>query len=374
MADAAMAVARALDGLGRPGRELGVRIDLLRTIGARGAIGRLQDEARARRHQSDRSVDAYPAMWRDAAERVGAQVRELGSGFLEISRGPRCAVVRSQWVPLDTAVALELSFDKRIVTGMLRDLGLPITDQLEYRLQRPQPAIDFLAESTAGCVVKPVGGAGGSGATCGVRSVDDLARASLRAARIDPRLLIERQVPGDVYRLLFLDGRLIDTIRRRAPSVVGDGRSSITELIQHQNRDTLRAGGRPGASLLRVDLDCLLALRHAGWTLRSVPPEGTAVAVKGAVSQNAPSDNTTVREPLHPDVVAAALRAVECIGLRLAGVDVITTDPGVPLSASGGAIVEVNGTPGLIYHQRVADPAHATDVASPILRTLLGDD
>jgi D-alanine-D-alanine ligase-like ATP-grasp enzyme len=374
MAEASMRLARVLDGLGRPGRELGVRADLLRATGARGAVGRLQDEARARRHRVDPAVDAYPALWRDAAARAGAQLRALGSGFLEISRGSRRVVVRDQWVPLDTAVALELSFDKRIVTGMLRDLGLPVTDQLEYRLRRPQPAIDFLAESTAGCVVKPVGGAGGSGATCGVRSVSDLARASLRATRIDPRLLIERQVPGDVYRLLFLDGSLIDTVRRRAPSVVGDGRSSITELIQRQNRDTLRAGGRPGASLLRVDLDCVLALRQAGWMVRSVPPAGTVVTVKGTVSQNAPSDNTTVREPLHPDLVAAALRAVECVGLRLAGVDVITTDPGVPLSVSGGAIVEVNGTPGLIYHERVADPAHATLVADPILRTLLGDD
>jgi D-alanine-D-alanine ligase-like ATP-grasp enzyme len=374
MTEASMRLARVLDGLGRPGRELGVRADLLRATGARGAVGRLQDEARARRHRVDPAVDAYPALWRDAAARAGAQLRELGSGFLEISRGSRRVVVRDQWVPLDTAVALELSFDKRIVTGMLRDLGLPVTDQLEYRLRRPQPAIDFLAESTAGCVVKPVGGAGGSGATCGVRSVSDLARASLRATRIDPRLLIERQVPGDVYRLLFLDGSLIDTVRRRAPSVVGDGRSSITELIQRQNRDTLRAGGRPGASLLRVDLDCVLALRQAGWMVRSVPPAGTVVTVKGTVSQNAPSDNTTVREPLHPDLVAAALRAVERVGLRLAGVDVITTDPGVPLSASGGAIVEVNGTPGLIYHERVADPTHATAVADPILRTLLGDD
>jgi cyanophycin synthetase len=374
MAEASIMLARALDGLGRPGRELGVRADLLRSAGARGVVGRLQDEARALRHHSDPATDAYPVMWRDAASRVDAQVRELGSGFLEISRGARRTVLRDQWVALDTAVALELALDKRIVTGLLRDLDLPVSDQLEYRLRRPQPAIDFLARSGAGCVVKPVGGAGGSGATCGVRSVSDLARASLRAARLDSRLLIERQVPGDVYRLLFLDGRLIDTVRRRAPSVTGDGHSSIGDLIQHQNRDTLRDGGRPGASLLRIDLDCVLALRHAGWTLGSVPPAGTAVTVKGTVSQNAPSDNTTLREPPHPDLVAAALRSVECVGLRLAGVDVVTTDPGVPLHASGGAIIEVNGTPGLIYHLRVADPAGATDVAAPILRTLLGDD
>jgi D-alanine-D-alanine ligase-like ATP-grasp enzyme len=368
-----MTLARALDRLGPAGRRLGVTADLVRSAGPRATAARWQDEARARRGDAAAHELGYPVLWRRAAAQVGADVRDLGSDFLAIARGERRTVVWNHWVPLDSAVTLRLALDKGIVTGMLRDAGLPITDQLEYRLRRPQPAIEFVRRAGGDCVVKPAEASGGSGATCGVRTVGELARASLRAARLEPRLLIERQVPGDVYRLLYLDGRLLDVVRRTAPRVTGDGTSTVGELIQRQNRETSAAGGRPGASLLRIDLDCVLTLAHAGLTLGSVPKSGTVVPVKAAVSQNAPGDNHTVREPLHPELAGQAERAVELTGLRLAGVDLITTDPRIPLRESGGAIVEVNGTPGLIYHYRVSEPEAATDVAVPILRTLLGD-
>jgi cyanophycin synthetase len=365
----AIGLARAVDSLGRPARELAVALDLLRATGTRAAAARLQDEARARR-RGGRGTSAYPAVWAAAADRLGAHVRDVGSGFLEIAGGGRRTVVRDQSVALDSAVALALALDKRVVTRMLRDHGLPVPEQAEYRLRRPQPALGFLAESASACVVKPVAADGGSGATCGVRSAGELARASLRAARLDRRLLIERQVAGDVHRLLYLDGALLDAVSRRPPRVVGDGASTVLELIRRGNRDTLGVG-RPGASLLRVDLDCVLALRRGGYTLASVPAAGEAVVVKGAVSQNAAADNATVRDRVHPAVTAAGARAVACVGLRLAGVDVITPDIGAPLEGCGGVVLEVNGNPGLIYHYRVADPAGANDVALPILRTLL---
>jgi hypothetical protein len=60
-----------------------------------------------------------------------------------------------------------------------------------------------------------------------VDSVVDFWRATLHAAREGERLLIERAVPGEEYRFLFLDGELLDVIRRRSTRVVGDGRSSV---------------------------------------------------------------------------------------------------------------------------------------------------
>jgi cyanophycin synthetase len=365
----AVGLARAVDVLGPPGRELAVAVDLLRAAGARAAAARLRDEARARRRHAGAGASAYPELWRAAAGRIGARVGDLGGGFLEITRDGRRAVVRDQRVPLDSAVTLELALDKRVMTRILRDRGLPVPEQAEYGLRQPRAALDLLLATRQPCVVKPVRADGGSGATCGVRSASDLARASLRAARTDRRLLIERQAPGDVHRLLYLNGRLIGAVRRRPPTVTGDGTSTVLELIRRQNRAT-HAGGRPGASLLRVDLDCDLALRRAGHTLASVPPRGAVVRVKGAVSQNAAGDNDTVTDAVHPTVAAAGAEAAAAAGLRLAGVDVIAADIAAPLAA-GAVVLEVNGAPGLLYHYRVADPAGATDVAVPILRAVL---
>lgn len=57
--------------------------------------------------------------------------------------------------------------------------------------------------------------------------------------------------------------------------------------------------------------------------------------------------------------------------LRLAGVDLVTPDRTRPLGEMSGAVLEVNGTPGLHYHYQVADLDQATPVAVPILDALL---
>jgi hypothetical protein len=64
---------------------------------------------------------------------------------------------------------------------------------------------------------------------------------------------------------------------------------------------------------------------------------------------------------------------VRAVGLRLAGVDVVTTDIGRPLVETGGVVTEVNGGPGLHHHYLVADRADATPVAVPVLEKLLGE-
>ena len=63
--------------------------------------------------------------------------------------------------------------------------------------------------------------------------------------------------------------------------------------------------------------------------------------------------------------------AAACVGLRLAGVDLVTPSLEGSLAETGGVVLEVNCTPGLHHHYLVAEPDRATRVAVPILRRLL---
>src|SRR3982750_4509906 len=93
-------------------------------------------------------------------------------------------------------------------------------------------------------VVKAASGTGGGeGTTAGVDTPARLMRARLQAGPFGGRLLIERQVPGPVPRLLFLDGELIDVIRHVPPRLEGDGRATVQELLDAENRRRLRAAG-----------------------------------------------------------------------------------------------------------------------------------
>jgi cyanophycin synthetase len=365
-----MARALVIPG-GRVFLEAAVRLDLLRTLGPREAWRRRRQEAALARLPQDGVRPGYRDIWLAAAERVGAEATELQDGFIEFRRGDRTTLVWHSWVPLDDAVTLQFSEHKELVNRRLASAGLPVPEQLEFRLSDTSPALAFLSRADGPCVVKPLTSAGGSGATSGIRTAAQLRRALLRAGRLGRRMLIERQVPGDLYRLLFLDGALLDAVRRLPPSVTGDGRSTIAELIAAENERRLAAAGGRRAGLLRIDLDAIFTLEHAGRTARSVPAAGEHVAVKTVVNQNSAADNTGVREAIGPELIDEATRAVRTVGVRLAGVDLITPDPGRPLAETGGALLEVNGTPGLHYHYEISNRERAVPVAVPILERLL---
>jgi cyanophycin synthetase len=361
----------ALGSTGKPGRELGVRLDILRSTGVRYARQRRREEALLTALASDPGKSAYRVIWQRAADEVGAELRVIHGEFFELSAGDRRTRVWRHWVPLDDAVTLRFALDKTAVHDVLSRAGLPLPEHEEWDASKLNGAVEFLERSSTPCVVKPTGGASGSGATTGVRTRDQLLRARLRAARLSRRLLIERQAEGDMYRLLFMDGELVDTVRRRPPRVTGDGRSTIRELIAAENATRLDPAHPVSQPILRVDLDCLFTLEAAGLSLESVLSAGQTIPVKTVTSQNRMKDNETVREPIASELVAEAREAAAQVGVRLAGVDLITPDLSRCLKESGGVIIEVNGTPGLHYHYQVADEANATPVAVPILRRLL---
>lgn len=361
---------------GKVGRALATRVDLLRETGFA--------EMRAQRSHTSAAAEwgprarreFYRALWASTADAVGAEVRPLDGDFLEIRRDGVSTTVCFHVVMFDDALTLQLALDKGVVHARLERRGVPTPEHLLVHPTQPQAGRQFLdAARGLPCVVKPASGtSGGEGVTCGVCSHEELDRAMFHAARWSEQVLIERQALGDEYRVLFLDGELLDVIRRRAPHVVGDGEHTVAELIAAANRNRADSAGAAGLSFLTVDLDCLLTLRRTGLSLRSVPAAGMQLAVKSAVNQNGATDNETVSPSvLCPEIVRACADAVAAVGTRLGGVEVLTPDPSRALSDAGGAVLEVNGTPGLHYHYLVRDPEHATRVAVPVLETLLAE-
>jgi cyanophycin synthetase len=361
----------SLGRLGRPGRIIAPELDSLRTVGlARG----LRRRGLGSDHESRLSgshADTYRRIWEGAALSVGAELEELGDGFLVISRAGVQTVVRRHLVMINAPATAALALDKSLVHRLLVEDGLPVSQYLEADRDDRATALSFLTRSQQPCVVKPASGtSGGTGVTCGVESADDLYRSWLGAARWDRRLLIERQTHGQEYRLLFLDGELLDSVHRRRPCVMGNGTATVLELIEAENERRLNVGSGDVSRLIHVDLDCELAVRRSGLSLRSVPASDQRVTVKSTVSENAMAENSTVHN-LSPELIGQARRAAELLHLRLAGIDLVTPDPATSLTEAEGTILEVNATPGFHYHYQVSNLKQASPVAVPILQRLL---
>jgi cyanophycin synthetase len=351
-------------------RELRTRVDVATATGVRHALSRLaQDVRHAEQSGTNRTV--LREMWASAAAALGAEIVDLGDGFLEITRGDSRTRVYDKVPPFNDEVAVQLANDKSLVYRLLRRAPVQVPDHLEFSSGDLAPAYEFLEQDAAPYVVKPARDTGdGSGVTSQIHERRDLRRAVRWAARFGDRIIIERQVEGVVYRVLVLDGTVLDVVRRHPPSVTGDGRSTVAELVRAEYERRLDAGGVLGAKPLVVDLDCLLTLRRSGLTAGSVVEQGRTVPVKTVTNQNRAEDNETVREQISDGLTDDALASAATVGLRFAGVDVVAGFL-EPTGERGRVVIDVNARPGLLHHYRVRDPSAATDVAGEILSRLL---
>lgn len=318
----------------------------------------------------------YGRIWAKAAKDAGALVKTFGDGLIEVARGETSARIWRAQVPLDDGVSLRVAADKPLCHRLIAHRGIAVPDHVVLAATDRRGAESFL-RATGRCVVKPAAGTGrGAGVTAGVANPADLRRARLSASRWSPRLLIERHLVGTEFRVLVLDGRVLDVIRRRPPTIVADGRRPVHGLVAELNAARLAARGDQGMFPVTLDLDCILALEHAGLSPRSVPAMGEEVILKSTANQNGPRDNARASGALCENLLGEVLDAVDAVGLRLASVELITPLPQLALGESGGAIIEVNGDPGLHYHYQLSGRDEASfapqpGVAAAVLEALL---
>jgi cyanophycin synthetase len=293
----------------------------------------------------------YKTMWQQAAQRAGASFTPVGFGIHEIRRGDAKTRVFDNWCEIDDPITLKIALNKLLVYQLLAQEGLRIPRYESFTLMTLARAVTFLAGAHGPCVVKPADGtSGGVGITTGIRTSSQLARAAVVAAGCGHHLIVEEQAVGSNYRLLYLDGVFLDAVLRNAPSVTGDGRSTVRELVEAANATRLAEGGVLPQLLITIDQDMKNTLAGQGLTLRSVPAKGAHVPLKTVINQGIGKDNAQASHLVCDSIIADGARAARAVGTRLAGIDVITTNPAVPLAESGGVILEVNGTPGYHHH------------------------
>jgi cyanophycin synthetase len=295
----------------------------------------------------------------------------LGNEILEIRLGKACTRVQQNTTALDQAIVVATAQNKPLVHRLLAKLRLRTPAYCEFTLDEIAKAAAFVASSACKCVVKPANGGGGRGVTTGITGTFDLIRAAASAAVYGGHLMVEQHVRGDVYRLLYLDGVLLDAVLRRPSVVIADGRSTVRGLIHLENEVRLNVGPNLAHALIVIDMDVRSTLANQGLTLSAVPASGTAVTLKTVINDNSQRDNFTAKHLLCKSIIEDGAAAAAVVGARLAGIDVITPDPTLPLAESGGVILEVNTTPSYHHHYYKRDGSYP--VAVHLLPTLFAD-
>jgi cyanophycin synthetase len=292
----------------------------------------------------------YAELWRDAASQLGASIEVLGNEILEIRLGQEWTRVQQNTTALEREITVAVARNKPLVHRLLAKRQLRTPNYCEFTLNEIARATDFVENVAGRCVVKPANGGGGRGVTTGVIGSFSLMRAAASAAVYGRELMVEQQVHGDVYRLLYLDGVLMDAVLRKPSAVVADGESTVRELIRLENEVRLNTGPNLAHALIVIDSDVRSTLSAQGLTLSSVSAKGTVITLKMVINDNSQQNNFNAKHLLCKSIIEDGAAAAAAVGVRLSGIDVITPDPNVPLAESGGVILEVNTTPSYHHH------------------------
>jgi cyanophycin synthetase len=311
----------------------------------------------------------------EEARRRGIPVRRLNSGSLvQLGLGKNLRRIQATLTDYTSAIAVEIAQDKNDTKRVLRNIGLPVPDGDIAR--SVEEAIAIANELGYPVILKPLDANQGKGISGRIDDDTQLEKAWDYSSATGHRLVIERFVTGRDYRVLVVDGKVVAAAERVAAHVIGDGISTIRQLIAQNNQDSRRGIGHT-KMLTRLPDDVatrdFLALN--GRTLDTVPALGERVFLRSTANLSTGGTSIDRTDEVHPDNVTACEMAADAIGLDIAGIDVITPDISVPFRENGAVIIEVNAAPGIRMHTHPAE-GKPRNVGAPILDMLYpnGDD
>ncbi len=264
--------------------------------------------------------------------------------------------------------AVELVCNKEMCRDLLKSMSVPVADGAAIgSMDELKELIDSLGYPL---VIKPSNGNQGRGVTTNIKTDDQAMDAFKFASTFCDRIIVERYVPGFDYRLLVVDGKFIAASKRTPAHVVGDGDSTVQELINKVNNDPKRGDGHENElTKIKTGDAATFILSRKNYSLNTVLELNEILYLDYAANLSKGGTAEDMTDQVHPDVVRVVERVSKITGLDISGVDLMAETLTKPLAETGGVVLEVNAAPGFRMHLA---PSKGTsrNVASPVIDML----
>ncbi len=267
-------------------------------------------------------------------------------------------------------IAVEISCDKEDTHNLLNDLGLPVPQQ--RMIYSTRAAVRAARSIGYPVVVKPLNANHGRGVSINLYE-DNQVETAFEEAReqgTSRAILVESFVTGMDHRMLVVNNELVAVAKRVPGHVVGDGKSTIAELIEITNSDPRRGIGHEKVlTNLELDVQAERLMKDAGLTEGTVLSDGEAFYLRSTANLSTGGTAIDMTDAVHPDNRDMAVRTIKAVGLDVGGVDFLTDDITRSYKEAGGAIVEVNAAPGFRMHVAPSEGA-PRDVSGKVMDML----
>lgn len=285
------------------------------------------------------------------AEARGIPWLSVGTRFMiQLGYGVNQKRMQATMSSQTSILGVELASDKEGTKRILADAGVPVPRGavINY-LDELEEAIQELGGYPI--VIKPLNGNHGRGITIDIRSWSEVETAYNAARAVSRSVIVEHYYSGRDHRVLVVDNKVVAVAERVPAHVVGDGASTIEQLLEQINQDPKRGEGHD-KFLTRIELDhtSYQLLERQGYTLETVLANGEVCYLRATANLSTGGIAVDRTDDIHPENVWLAQRVARIIGLDIAGIDIVTRDISRPLREVDGVIVEVNAAPGFRMH------------------------
>jgi D-alanine-D-alanine ligase-like ATP-grasp enzyme len=159
-----------------------------------------------------------------------------------------------------------------------------------------------------------------------------------------PVMLVQKFYEGFDYRIVVLDREVISAYQRIPLFIIGDGQSSIKTLLLRKQRHFKEIGRNTQIQL--DDFRISQKLQRQKLRLSSIPARREKIFLLDNANLSTGGDAIDVTEHIHKDFQRLAVSITRDMGLRMCGVDIITSHD-IRTKLNGYVIIEINSAPGL---------------------------
>lgn len=259
------------------------------------------------------------------------------------------------------SLALRLCKRKNVASNYLRTIDIPVPKNVFFDKDEVDRAWDW-AKHSLPIVLKPNNGKSGNMVYVNVDSEKEFYELFNRIANKYGNVLVEEMSTGTDHRVLVVKNKVVTALKRIPANVIGDGESTIKELISIKNKT------RTGQILKHIKLDeeGRRNLSKVGYDYDSVPNKNEQVFLRSNANISDGGDSYESTAEVSEKVIETIERAIRLIpGLNVCGVDAFIDGDNV-------SIIELNGSPMIDIHYDTSC-GNTVPVANNIIEAMFPD-
>ncbi|MDB5136982.1 MAG: cphA [Mucilaginibacter sp.] len=276
-------------------------------------------------------------------------IRLNNQSLVQLGYGKNQVRFRATMTEKTSCIAVDIASNKDETKRLLTEQAIPVANGIT--ISSVEGVDDAIRKVGFPLVFKPLDGNHGRGISINIKTKDEAIAAYEHAAKISRKVIVEKFITGYDFRVLVIDNKMVAAALRDPAHIVGNGHSTIQELIDLENTDPRRGYGHENVlTLIAVDRDTLDLLDKKGYTLETVPAKGEKIFVKSTANLSTGGTSIDVTDHVHPQNVFICERISKIIGLDICGIDIMAQNLTEPLTENGGVVLEVNAAPGFRMH------------------------